>query len=180
MVRKLYLTPASLPEGTQCRYLKIPSDPEWLGIFNNALLSLTNPWNFEQVNETDLTPDQVAATCYGIYVDWLDNSCDDVSEGQSPFWDNPDATDAEGTPEESEYTFSEQVEDWAIAAFIASSGVIGAAATYLTIAPRFRLLFKRSDVGGIVKLFIDDVLYGTVDTYSPTPDVIPFDVVIPE
>lgn len=102
-----------------------------------------------------------------------------VVDGLSPFWDDSDAEDADGEPTDNTYTWNERIEDWAIAAFIASSGVPGAAVAYLTIAPRFRLLFARRDWGGIAKIFLDDELIGTVDTYSPTPDTIPFDVIVP-
>lgn len=94
----------------------------------------------------------------------------------SPFWDDPDAADADGEPTDNTYTWSERIEDWAIAAFVATSGVPGAAVAYLTIAPRFRLYFKTRDFGGIVRILIDDVIIGEVDTYSADPGLTSFDV----
>lgn len=102
-----------------------------------------------------------------------------VVDGLSPFWDDPDGADANGEPTDNTYTWSERIEDWAIAAFVASSGVPGAAAAYLTIAPRFRLLFKTGDWGGIANIFLDDELVGTVDTYSPAPGLAAVDIVVP-
>jgi hypothetical protein len=95
----------------------------------------------------------------------------------SPFWDDTDGADADGTPIESEYSYQDRLEDWVIAAFVASSGVPGAAALYLTIAPRFRLFFKTRNYGGIVRIFVDDVAMGDVDTYSAAPGLTFFDVV---
>lgn len=103
----------------------------------------------------------------------------DVVDGLSPFWDDPDAEDADGEPADNTYSYTERIEDWAIAAFVAASGVPGAAALYLTIAPRFRLAFKTRDWGGIAKIFIDDVQVATVDTYSPTPGLITQDIIVP-
>jgi hypothetical protein len=48
----------------------------WLGIFNAAILQTINAYNYEQLNDTDLTPDEVAATCYGIYETYLSEECE--------------------------------------------------------------------------------------------------------
>lgn len=72
---KRFLTPPTLPEDTQCRGLVIPASKEWLGLFSDALLELTYSRNFEQVNNTDLTPDEVANLCYTTYLAWLDSTC---------------------------------------------------------------------------------------------------------
>jgi len=71
MVRKLFLTPPVLPAEVQCRSIKIPQSKEWLGIFNAALLQTTMSWQYEQVDATDMTPDEVSALCYEIYVAYL-------------------------------------------------------------------------------------------------------------
>ena len=72
---KRFLTPPTLPETTQCRGLVIPASKEWLGLFSDALLELTYSRNFEQVEPTDLTPDEVADLCYTAYLNWLDSTC---------------------------------------------------------------------------------------------------------
>lgn len=64
-----------MPEASECRSLIIPSSAQWLGIFNSALLELTQAYNYEQVNETDLTPDEVASYCFEQYVSWLSSTC---------------------------------------------------------------------------------------------------------
>lgn len=64
-----------MPETSECRTLTIPSSREWLGIFNSALLEMTKAYNYEQVNDTDLTPEEVAAYCFDQYVSWLSSTC---------------------------------------------------------------------------------------------------------
>jgi len=61
MSRKLYQTPPDLPESVVCRTLLIPNSKEWLGIFNSAVLTLLNTYNWEQVNDTDLSIDDTIA-----------------------------------------------------------------------------------------------------------------------
>lgn len=55
MARKLFETPPDTPPEVVCRTFKIPSSYHWLGIFNKAILTLLNEYNWEQVNDTDLT-----------------------------------------------------------------------------------------------------------------------------
>lgn len=75
MVRRQFLTPPNLPETTVERCLVIPYSKEWLGIFNDALLELAQSYNYEQVHDTDMTPEDVAAICYDIYVQYLAGAC---------------------------------------------------------------------------------------------------------
>lgn len=75
MVRRLFLTPASLPETTVSRCLIIPDSREWLGIFNAALLATAQAYNYEQVNDTDMAPEDVAAVCYSVYEAYLLGEC---------------------------------------------------------------------------------------------------------
>lgn len=75
MVRRLFLTPTTLPTETVTRCLTVPSSREWLGIFNAALLQAASAYNYEQVKETDLSPDEVAAKCYEIYEQYIMEDC---------------------------------------------------------------------------------------------------------
>lgn len=75
MAKKLFRTPTTLPEETQCRGLVIPASQEWLGLFSGALLESTHAWNYDQVESTDLTPEETAAKCYEIFTAWLDSEC---------------------------------------------------------------------------------------------------------
>lgn len=75
MVRKLFLTPPDVPEDTVCRGLVMPASQAWLGVFSKALLSTIYAYNYEQIHETDLTPEQAAETAYAIYTAWLSAEC---------------------------------------------------------------------------------------------------------
>lgn len=89
MARKRFITPPTLPEEAQCRGLIIPASKEWLGVFSEALSATFYSHNYEQVNATDLTPDEVAARCYDIYLSWLDSACDG---GECPPIELPDGS----------------------------------------------------------------------------------------
>jgi len=87
MVRKAYLTPPDIPEGLTCRTLKMPASKEWLGIFNSALLTTVQNWQWEQVNSTDLTIDEAVAQCQVILDQfWADSDCEACRQpGGMPF-----------------------------------------------------------------------------------------------
>jgi hypothetical protein len=172
---KRFLTPDAPPSGVFCRNLQVPDDPQWVGLVDGALSLLTSPDQWREYGA--LTAQQAA----DLWTDMLVTSWDVFgcpTEDLSPFWDDTDGGDAEGNPAESTYTYSDQITDWVIAAFVASSGAVGAAVSYLTIAPRFRLAFRTRDYGGIAEILIDDVLFSTIDTYSATPGVAFLDVII--
>jgi hypothetical protein len=129
-------------------------------------------WSLEEPTTTEI--DIIDAIASGAERGLLEEA--PAADDLSPFWDDTDAADADGTPAESAYAYSPDIADWVIAAFIAASGVPGAALTFLTIAPRFRLAFRTRDYGGILEILIDAVSYGTVDTYSATPGLTFFDI----
>jgi len=184
-MRKLFLTPPTLPEVEECRQLKIPSDKLWLGIFNAALLSTTYAYNYEQVHETDLTPEECAAYCYEKLLEYFDSA--GCSTGvPSPYWDEDSdvddqlpvdaqpwygvVSDPEAPPEELD--FVENAAIWAFTGFLAiATWEIGAAPAILfhTIAPSFLLATKRGDFGEIIRILVDGEEAATVDTsgYSP-------------
>lgn len=174
-MRKQFITPHEVPDGVNCRTLKIPDSQEWLGIFNSAILSLTQAYNYEQLYETDLTPEQCAEIAMLIYEDYLKTGqCSALSE---PYWDDPEGDDAAQGEDNPAYPFYEDVATWAIAGFVAYAAGIGAALEFFTVAEQFRLAWRKHDKGGIVKIFMDAVELGQVDTYSPTPDLAFFDVI---
>lgn len=97
----------------------------------------------------------------------------------TPYWDDESDLDDQETPAEQpwygvyfEGEFHEVVENWIIAGFIAYSGQPGAALTFLTLAPRFRLAWKTGNLGGIIRVIIDGADAGTVDTFSDVDGII--------
>jgi len=53
----------------------MPASQDWLSIYSRALLETTYAYNYEQVNDTDLTADETAAEAYTRYVAWLEAIC---------------------------------------------------------------------------------------------------------
>lgn len=89
-MRKPFLTPPTTPAEVQCRSLQIPMSKYWLGIFNSALLEATYAYNYEQVNDTDLTPEQAANAALEIFSAYLDSTCGGTpSECTTPGTDTP-------------------------------------------------------------------------------------------
>lgn len=71
---KPYLTPPDLPLGETCRTLKIPSSKYWLGVFNSALLTMVNEYNWEQVHETDLTVEETINIVQALIQEFWDTA----------------------------------------------------------------------------------------------------------
>lgn len=74
-MKKPLLTPADIPDDLIVRCIRIPASQEWLGVVNSALLEMTAPWNYEQIDDTDITPEQAAQRAYQIYTDYLLGDC---------------------------------------------------------------------------------------------------------
>lgn len=182
---KPFLTPPDTPEGEECRSLKIPSSKEWLGIFNSALLETIYHWNYEQVNDTDLTPGEAAEKAREIVWAYFDAACG-TGEVPAPVWEDDAEVDdeagddiqpwygyvenPEAPPEELE--FKTQVGIWVITGFLAFASfevAFAPAIAFAAIAPKFALAWQRGDVGEVIKIFVKTVEgeYGeaaTVDT----------------
>lgn len=69
--RRDFRTPPSLPLDTQKRCITIPASQAWLGLVNAALLMLTEAWRYDQVETTDMTPEETAEIAYQMYVQYL-------------------------------------------------------------------------------------------------------------
>jgi len=181
----MFITPPELPDGRTCRVIKVPSSLYWLGIFNKAITQTMYAYNYKQVYDDHMTPDECAAVGLDIYVEYLASTCEPDA---APYWDDPDAADATGeTPTDEpepwyfalvdpDETLQANIENWFIAAFVAEIAGIPSAIVFLTIAKQFRLAWRTRDWGGIVKIFIDTAQIGEVDTYSATPGIAYFDV----
>lgn len=155
------------------------------------LLTGTNEYNYEQVNETDLTPAETAAICYGIYEQWLQSTCSEGAECPTPYWDEPqDVEDSEPAETQTWYgevddpeapagelTFVENATIWVFTGFVAYAAGVGAAIFFHTIAEKWVLAWRRGDVGEVIRVIIDGAEYGTVDTTSASVgDIVEFPV----
>jgi len=170
---KPFLTPPDIPEGEECRSLIIPSSKEWLGIFNSALLETIYYWNYEQVNDTDLTREETAEKAREIVYAYFDASCGS-GDVPAPIWEDDAEVDDEATaemqpwygyvsnpedpPEELEFTT--QVGIWFITGFLAFASfevAFAPAIAFAAIAPKFALAWQRGDVGEVIKIFVKTV-----------------------
>lgn len=75
MTRKLFLCPPDAPAGNFTRCVVVPASQEWLAVYNAALLMLANPYLWEQVHPTDITPEQAAERAMLVYEQWLAGDC---------------------------------------------------------------------------------------------------------
>lgn len=143
-----------------------------------ALYALTKPYNWYQ-NGT-LTESEAADAFQDIIDDAYDLAQQSIEcpvPYSAPFWDDAEGDDAstgEGNPE---YPFFEDVANFAIAGFVLYAAGPGAALQYWTVAEQFRLAFRKHDVGGIIKIFLDGSLLQEVDTYAASPELAYFDVI---
>jgi len=66
-----FLTPSTLPSLRQCRSITIPDSLEWSGVVNAALLLLSDPYSWQQINDTDMTVDECAEIGRQMYEAYL-------------------------------------------------------------------------------------------------------------
>lgn len=180
---KGYPTPNDTPEEQGCFTFRFPNSSDYTGQLLGALQPLRDARNWYQWGE--MTPDEAADAWSAIIDDAEAANYEAICEAgvPSPYWDDVTDLDDSLPPSEQTWygifdgTFQETIENFVIAGFIAYSGQIGAAITFLTLAPRFRLAWKTGDLGGIIRVIIDGADAGTVDTYSAVESVIERDYV---
>jgi len=138
-----------------------------------ACYVLTQPDSWQK--DGDLTPDE----CALMAQQWFDDAFygTTVCELAEPYWDDPEADDASSGIDNPEYPFYEDVAQFAIAGFVLyATGSPATAMEFWTVANQFRLAFRKSDVGGIVKIFMDAIQIGEIDTAGTPSEIINFDV----
>lgn len=189
MVKKLFITPADFGSDGTCRTLTIPNTQEWLGIFNAAILTLTNVYNYEQLYDTDLTPEECAERAMEIYTAYLEtgNACEIVP---SPYWD--DASDNEISMSEDdqpwygavtdwlapvdELNFEQNIALWALTGFVAYAGGVGAAIFFRTTAKRFVVAVEAGDIAEIIRVVVDSAEF-RIDTTGFEGEIIELNVI---
>lgn len=168
-----YPTPESTPEATTCLIVQVPANPAWWAIYTALLHTLTDEDAWQQF-EGGMSREDAAAAAAAIWQDAMlraqTETCD--TSVPAPYWDQVNDVDAEeDTTTQTWYgifdgEFHETLENFAIAGFLAYAGCVGCAIKFLTIAPAFRLAWKKGNLGGIIRIFIDAADYGTVDTFA--------------
>jgi len=171
------LTPPDLPLDVTVRKLEIPSSKEWLGIFNSALLALVQTWVYEQVYETDLSPEETAEKCREIFDKYL-TSTDAPATVPTPYWDEDvDVDDEEPIETQTWYgevssflapiddlDFAQNAAIWGITGFVAYAAGIAPAIAFRTVARNFVLAVQREDVGEAIRVVVNGVQETRIDT----------------
>jgi len=187
-----YPTPEDVPEETTCLTVLVPASAAWWAIYTGLLETLNNEDNWQQY-EGGMEREDAAAAAFVIFNDAMSRAAESDTcalDVPAPFWDDAEdvddslpadsetwygeVADAEAPPDE--LTFVENAGIWLLTGFIAYSGQIGAAIFFHTIAPRFVLAFKKGDVRAIIRIVIDAVDYGSVDTDDYTEDIIEYPI----
>jgi len=175
-----YPTPDDTPLTEGYLLFKFPDNNDYAGLLLGATSQLTYAYNFYQWGT--LTPEE-AAEAFKLIVD---NAPYNLIEGgtPAPYWDNPEDVDDQEPPDEQPWygkmegtTFVEDIGIWAITGFIAYSGAIGAAIAFKTFAPRFVLAWKQDGIAGAIRVFIDGVDNGLLDTNGVADAIIEKDYV---
>lgn len=178
-------TPNAPIEDLACRTFRVPANDEWLGVLMGAVELLTHDYAWYNWGELSIedTVDAWYAIVQQSYAESFAETCPTVP---APYWDTSDdvddslpddseswygeVTDPDAAPDELD--FVENAAIWLFTGFIAYSGNIGAAIFFHTIAPKFVLAFKKGDVRQIIRIVIDAVDYGTVDTDDYADEII--------
>lgn len=166
--------------------ITVAYNPAWTPVLMGACLALLLPSTWEGTHDEKITALNRAATLQLM----LQN---DVTEIPAPYWDDEDAEDAddEMPPAEQPWygqiviiddnlTFVENIGFWLIVGFVAYAGTPAAAIAFYPIARRFVVSFKKHDLGGIIKAFVDGAEVGQADSYSPSSGVGEMTIVMPE
>lgn len=161
-----------------CLSIPIPDNPEHRAAFWGALNLLCDWWNWQREDYPNerahaaaqywlelLTPLQVSAECAA-----------DIA----PYWEDETAEDADDQePQLEDFPWYENLADFVVTSFLATTFTPGAAITFVTTIRKGRLLFRRRNFGSLVKVFIDGLLQSEVDTYSADGDIVAYDYEVP-
>lgn len=173
--RPLFPTPDDIPLETTCVTISIPYNPAWIGLWIAALLVLTNEENFVQF-DGGISRETTAEIFREALFDALTSETI-TCELSEPYWDDAEGDDAANGESNPEFPFYEDVAQFAIAGFVLyATGSPTTALQFWTVAQQFRIAYRKQNLGGIIKIFMDAVQIGEVDTYSASPELGFFDV----
>jgi len=177
---KGFPTPDNTPLDEAYLLFKFPNGEDWAQLILGSVQPLIFAYNWYEWGT--LTPEE-AAEAFKLIVD---NAPYNLIAGgtPAPYWDNPEDVDDQEPPDEQPWygemdgvTFVESIGIWAITGFIAYSGQIGAAIAFKTFAPRFVLAWKRDGIAGAIRVFVDGVDNGLLDTNGAPDTIIEHDYV---
>ena len=179
-------TPVDTPDETTCLMIQVPANAAWWAIYVGLIYSLLEEDSWQQFEGGMTREDAAADSVTTLEIRFAPPQTDacGIADVPAPYWDDAEDSDDQAPPDTQVWygdivsgSFVENVENWAIAGFIAAACQPAAALYFLTIAPRFRLAWKTADIGGIVRVFIDAEDYGTVDTAAGSEGILTMDII---
>jgi hypothetical protein len=157
-----------------CLSIPVPNNREYRAALWGALFELSKWWNWEKdgTNRAKEAADYWKDLLNPLVIE--DAGCALLP---APYWDDEDGDDADDTTPELTSPWYEDVADWIVTGFLATTFEPSAAIAFVSTIRKARLLFRARDYGGIVRILIDGIADPLlVDTYSPNPAVIGVDI----
>jgi hypothetical protein len=171
--------PAPDVEPTDAPLVSVCFNYQWLPYVLGALTQLTlwSTWAGMDEEAPALAMRRGASLIEAFALAY-DNAACPTDMVPAPYWEDAEDSDDEAPADAQVWygkmegtTFVEDIGIWAITGFIVYSGNIGAAIAFKAFAPRFVLAWKQDGIAGAIRVFIDGVDNGLLDT-NGDPDVI--------
>ena len=148
--------------------LLVAYNPAWQEVLLGACMQLLNPATWEGTDAEKILAMNRAETLRYMLTVQLQN--------EAPYWDDEDGGDAGNEDNPEDFPWYENISDFIVTSFLSTGITPGAAIQFVGTARKFRLAWRRSGFGGIVRVFLDGVGIADVDTYSPVEDLTFLDV----
>lgn len=148
--------------------LLVAYNPAWQEVLLGACMQLLNPSTWLGTDDEKKLAMNRAETLRYMLTVQLQN--------EAPFWDDENGADASDDDNPDDFPWYENISDFIVTSFLATGIGVDAAVQFVGTARQFRLAWRRSGAGGIVRVFLNDILQAEVDTYSPVEDLTFLDI----
>jgi hypothetical protein len=152
--------------------ISVAYNPAWTKVLLGAVTQLSQYAAWDADHDTKIeTIERVNSLLFLLQ--------NDVTTVPAPFWDEDSADDSDDTAPvddqpwygqiviiDDRLTFVENAFIYLVSGFIAYSGQVGAAVSFIPIARNFVVTMKSNPLGGIVRFLADAVEIGRADTYA--------------
>lgn len=146
-----------------------------------ALALLGEEQNWEQFG--DMTVEETTQLMREMLIRWYEEPCA-PAEVPAPYWEDGIEADDELPADEqswygyvSEGNFIEDAGVWLISNFLATALTPQAAVLYATNERKVRLSFLKGGPGGVVKVYVEEILAAVVDLAGTDGEVVDVDVI---
>lgn len=125
------------------------------------------------------TPMEAAEMYAALLEDALGVECASEESVPTPFWDNPDATDADDSEPAETQDWYFELGHWILTGFLALTVTPAAAIAYQTTIKPIVVKLQTGSAGAIAEMFIDGELVEAIDTFTEQPNFIQWAYNIP-